>query len=99
MDEEQKEEEKVEESTASDGDADAGNQPQKLTAYEKVKQANAAAERLERAEKQAAERIRELTELQAELKLGGGITAGTSHTVKKEESPEEYVDKVLLNKV
>ena len=100
MNEEQKKEEKGNAEKATAGNTAAGNQPEKLSSYEKVKLANEAAERLENASKEAAEKIHELSELQALQRLGGGTEAGQEPKKPEEtESPTEYMEKALANKL
>jgi len=67
----------------------------KSKAKELVERAEAAADRIEAAEKRAEERAVEEAEAKAEEILGGDSEAGAQPIPKKEETPAEYKDRVM----
>lgn len=66
---------------------------------DKVERAEQAVKRIEEGEKRLDEKIKQLQDLQADRLLGG--TAGGRVEAKeiKEETPQEYRDRVLANKL
>ena len=76
-------------------DADKGIQPKATTL---VDEANAAAERLEKANERNAELLRQQEELMAKKALGGRSEAGQT-PVKKEIDAEQYAKDVLAGKI
>ncbi len=68
-----------------------GDKPKTTTL---VDEANSAAKRLEEANKRKAELLRQEEELEARRALGGRSEAGGEAT-KKEETPKEYMNKVM----
>ena len=66
------------------------------TASSVLDKANAAADRLEKANKQMEEYINKVESLQAEQLLAGKADAGTMPN-KKEESASDYAKKVMSN--
>ena len=65
---------------------------------DKIDRANAAAQRMEEANAKKAELLDREEALQVERTLGGTATAGQEST-EKEETPEEYAEKVMGNKI
>lgn len=63
-----------------------------------IARANAAAERLEKANEELEKNLARQEALAVETRLGGQSDAGKSEK-KEEESPEEYARKVLANEV
>ena len=62
-----------------------------------VEQATAAAERLEKANKEMKELLDKQEQLKAKEILAGNTNAGQTEEKKKEDSPEEYANKVMAN--
>lgn len=73
-------------------------QPEQPKANTLVDEANAAAERLEKANERKAELIRQEEELAAKKALGGQSEAGQPQK-PKEETPKEYADRIMKNNV
>ena len=71
----------------------------KSKAKELVERAEAAADRIEAAEKRAEERAVEEAEAKAEEILGGDSEAGAQPPAVKEETPEEYKNRVMAGEV
>lgn len=63
-----------------------------------IDKANSAAERIEKANAQAAEILRKQEELFARQRLGG-TTSSEPHEEVKEESPKEYKERVMSGKL
>ena len=94
MDEEKTtKEEKTEDTT---DDTDKGDKSETTTL---VDDANAAAERLEKANERKAELLRQEEELAAKKALGGKSEAGQAPVEKKEETPAEYRDRVMAGDI
>jgi len=91
----EKEETKEEKSKTTEEDTGKGDKPQMPALIE---QANTAAERLELANKKREEILQRQEELMAHQRLGGYSEAGM-HEQKKEETAEEYSDRVLKGEV
>jgi len=87
---EQKENEVVE-SEDTNENPDEGNKPE---IYKPIDDANIAAKRLEEANKERRELLDREEEIIAKKTLGGKTEAGTEQS-KKEETPQEYKDKVM----
>jgi len=94
--EEQKELNAEEEKPKSTGDNDEGS---KSPTASLLDNANAAAERLEKANEEHSKIIAKQEELMARQRLGGTANAGTTGDEKKEESPAEYAKKVMEGKL
>ena len=75
----------------SQGDTNQGVQSETSSLIGK---ANEAAERLEKANKERTELLRREEELEARRRLGGQ-TSGNNVPVKKEETPSEYMKRVM----
>ena len=71
------------------GDTDKGDKPE---VYKPIDDANLAAKRMEDANKERRELLNKEEELLAKRALGGVADAGS--TTKKEETPQEYVEKM-----
>ena len=82
-------EKKAQKEESTTDDFGEGN---KLPTAEEVKNINSAAERMEAANRKQEELLNRQEELLAKQKLMGRANAGNSQ--KKEETPEEYADKV-----
>ena len=91
MDEEQKEEGKEEEQEVSTPGEEEGVQSE-TDVESKIDRANAAAQRLEEAN-------RKHEELLAENALGGGSYGNNESEVKKELTPKEYADEVMKGNI
>ena len=91
MDEKDKKETEEEEGEKeTDADTETGN---KSTTPDVVKQANAAAERLEKANEERARLLGREENIMARQALGGKSEAGQK-VEKKEETPKEYNDRI-----
>lgn len=64
-----------------------------------IEQAQQAAERLEKANKERAELLRREEEMEARRRLGGQTDAGQAPVVKKELTPREYAQMAMRNQV
>ena len=64
-----------------------------------VEDAKLTAERLEKANEELKRLLPQLEELRAREILGGRSDAGKSEEIKVEETPQEYLKKVLANKL
>ena len=64
-----------------------------------IDRANDAAERLENANARKAELLEKEEKLLIERKLGGESEAGAQPVKPKEDTPEEYAEKVMANEV
>lgn len=90
MDEKQTTEEEEPKDTA--GDIDEGDKPETASI---VDDANSAAERLEKANTEKKKLLDREEALMAKKALGGRSEAGALLPEKKEETPQEYKDKIL----
>lgn len=66
---------------------------------DKISRAEAAAERLEAANKVSAQQLEEQRAIAVSNKLGGESAAGSILPEEKEETPEEYKDRVMAGEV
>ena len=88
MDEEKETKETKTENT--EADTGEGDKPKATTL---IGEANSAAERLEKANKEKSELLAREEDLEARKKLGGGSEAGKPEE-KKEETDKEYSDRI-----
>ena len=88
--EETKQENKETDKTDTEGDADKGDKPSTMS---KLDQADAKIKRLEELDKSLGEKIDKLDDIKASDLLGGSADAGSGE-VKKEETNQEYVDRM-----
>lgn len=88
MDNEEKQKPKEE----SKDDNAKGDKP---TANDKIDRANAAAQRMEEATEKMAKETDRREDLMATAAIGGESEAGQEAPEKKEETPQEYKDKVM----
>lgn len=68
-------------------------------ALDKVERAELAVKKMEDAEKRLDEKISKLTELEANRLLGSSAGGRVEPTPVKEETPKEYADRIMGNKV
>ena len=91
MDEPKEQKAKEKEPEKPAGDTDEGNKPE---IYKPIEDANLAAKRLEDANKERRELLDKEEELLAKRALGGRTEAGGQQSVKEEETPKEYRERI-----
>ena len=89
-------EEKIDEAINEQEKANAEKAAAPTESEDMISKANASAARIEDANKETQKLLTEMQTLAVEKTLGGKAEAGTE---KKEDTPEEYMKKVMANEI